>query len=945
MGEQIREARAELRSGDPAAAFVRAEKIIAVDPDNPDARLLAGEAATRLEKFDVAVEHYSHVPRDDAESWVSARFAIAEVERFRGRLTEAEQAYRAVLDVEPDQPLALDRLAFLLKATGRHSDARVPLLKLVNLGAWRPEHLVWLALPTRALEVTSYLEGCRRQAPEDSLAVAGLAVLAMVRGEYQAAEPLWRSALPDLRSEPEYQAYWGRCLWELGKADEFHGWWNDVPVAARDHAEVWYTLSLFAEQLGTPAEVRRCLWECLYRDPNHAAALFRAGRFLEDAEDGSVPPKVRQRTQWISELHATVNEVDPERPDVETARRCAKLLESLDRSREAAAWIDLQIMNTSDPQLTSELASRQRGLRTQIVSTPTWIETELARFPQPDLSKWKAPATSPSPSTTLEGSTTFFHAEPASSGIDFRYFESPDETTEGRRMFEFTGGGVAAFDFDRDGSPDLYFTQGAPWPVDERQRTHLDALYRNVDGERFTQVTGSARIIEPGFSQGVAAGDFNNDGFPDLYVANFGQNRLFENNGDGTFTDVSHQLPDDAAWTTSCLIADLDGDGLPDLYDANYVEGEDVATRICSTSAGPRVCKPDVFTPSVDRLLRNAGDGGPFDDQTSAAGLAPFAGTGLGIAAADWNNDGQLELFIANDEMANFYFINSAPAGSPPQFQEQAFVSGLAFGAEGEPQACMGIAVDSLWGDPGLDLFVTNYFNESNALYRQASEDLFVDDANVAGLRGPSLPQLGFGTQTVDIDGDGDRDLFVANGDLDDFSHQGRTLRMPAQLFENIGEGRFREVTPESSGPYFDQSGHRGRGVARLDWNGDGREDLVVSQLDEPAVLLTNSGPAGTSITVTLAGTLAARDAIGTRLILEAGGQAWFRQLTAGDGYLATNERSIVFRLPGEIADGTSLQLTVRWPSGQQQQFPLSGKSGRYLIREADDLYRLSDDF
>ena len=660
-------------------------------------------------------------------------------------------------------------------------------------------------------------------------------------------------------------------------------------------------------------------------------------------KEAAVPPEVRQRAQWISELQATVNDVDPARPDVETARRCAQLLEMLGRPREAAAWIDLQIMGTSDPQLTSELVSRQRALRTQVVSVPAWIESDLARFPQPEISKWTVPASSPPTSATLEAAATFFLAEPASSGIDFRYFESPDEMTKGRRMFEFTGGGVAAFDFDRDGSPDLYFTQGAPWPVDREQRTHLDALYRNIDGGRFTQVTGSARIIEPGFSQGVAAGDFNNDGFPDLYVANFGQNRLFENNGDGTFTDVSYQLPKDTAWTTSCLVADLNSDGHPDLYDANYVEGEDVADRICSTSAGPRVCKPDGFTPSVDRLLNNTGDG-LFDDLSAASGLASFAGTGLGIAAADWNNDGQLELFIANDEMANFYFINSAPAGSPPQFQEQAFVSGLAFGAEGEPQACMGIAVDVLGDDPGLDLFVTNYFNESNALYRQASADLFVDDANVAGLRGPSLPQLGFGTQTVDIDGDGDRDLFVANGDLDDFSHQGRPLRMPAQLFENVGEDRFREVSPDSAGPYFDQAGHRGRGVARLDWNGDGREDLVVSQLDEPAVLLTNSGPAGTSITVTLAGTLAARDAIGTRLILEAGERMWNRQLTAGDGYQATNERSIVFRLPDEIADGTSLQLTVIWPSGRKQSFPLPVESGRYLIREADALYRLADD-
>ncbi len=295
-------------------------------------------------------------------------------------------------------------------------------------------------------------------------------------------------------------------------------------------------------------------------------------------------------------------------------------------------------------------------------------------------------------------------------------------------MFEFSGGGVGALDFDVDGRPDLYLTQGCRWPPDPSQREFLDRLYRNL-GDRYLDVTDSAEVVEPGFSQGVACGDYDDDGFPDVYVGNIGENRMFRNNGDGTFRSVSpatttSETPDDlehANWTTSVAIADVNADGLPELFDVNYVTGPDVFERICDHDGTPRVCSPTVFDAAPDRLWLNRGDG-TFSDVSNIAGLAAPDGTGLGVVAADFDGSGRLSLFVANDARPNHFFQNvTETPGALPRFEEAAAALGVATDSDGLSQASMGIAAGDANGDGRLDLFVTNYVDESNALYEQRS--------------------------------------------------------------------------------------------------------------------------------------------------------------------------------------------------------------------------------
>ncbi|MCH8829834.1 MAG: CRTAC1 family protein, partial [Planctomycetes bacterium] len=513
-----------------------------------------------------------------------------------------------------------------------------------------------------------------------------------------------------------------------------------------------------------------------------------------------------------------------------------------------------------------------------------------------------------------------FRDDAANVGLSFQYFNSGSRPGNGQKMYEFNGGGCAVLDYDGDGLPDLYLTQGCRWPVMPDQREHLDRLFRNLGNGKFRDVTAEAGLQENRFSLGVAVGDFDNDGFDDLYVSNIGRNRLYRNRGDGTFHDVTERAGvGDPRWSTSCLMADLNGDGLPDLYSTNYLQGHDVFTRVCRHKDGnPRMCMPFNFDASPDQLFLNQGNG-RFENVTEKCGIAAPNGEGLGVVAADWTGDGKLSVFVANDVVANFFFVNhTKDAGGPPRFFEQAVVAGLAYNRDGRAEGCMGIAAGDIDGNGTVDLFVTNFYRESNTLYRLTAPLAFEDLTREAGLALSGTPMLGFGAQFLDADLDGRADLILTNGHVDDYRNYARPYRMPAQFHRNLGGGRFQELSAKKLGPFFAKK-HLGRGLALIDWNRDGREDVVISHLDAPVALLTNiTTETGHFLAVRLRGVRCSRDAIGTAVTVETVSGRQVRQLTAGGGYQASNERRLVFGLG---KDDRVRKLTIRWPSGTVQQY------------------------
>jgi hypothetical protein len=536
----------------------------------------------------------------------------------------------------------------------------------------------------------------------------------------------------------------------------------------------------------------------------------------------------------------------------------------------------------------------------------------LAAFPLPSGALVRTPSLPESPA--LAQADVSFDEVSDKLGVHFQYVNSDDQAKPGTPIYHQLGGGIGSIDFDRDGWPDLYLSQGAKWPLAEENRDLVDKLFHSDRGEKFVDVTEQAGLGDTRYSQGLAVGDVNNDGFPDLYVANIGGNRLYFNQGDGTFREVAGEFSTRQDWTTSCVIADISGDGNPDLFDVNYLDGREPFDLVCR---GGKSCTPDHFLGQQDQLYVSQGDGA-FRRATDP-GLVVPGGKGLGAVVADFDGSGRLSVFVANDTTANNFFVPLTPRGAESlRLEDQGLLSGLAFDRDGLAQACMGIGLDDADGDGRLDLFITNFYNESNTLYRQLGVNLFVDDTRDANLRTPSLMKLGFGTQFLDADLDGNPDLVVTNGHVDDYRDTGAAYKMPPQLYRNVGRGRFEELPAKSLGPFF-QGEYLGRSLAKMDFNRDGRPDFAVIHLDAPLALLANSTPTDHHyLTLHLAGVNCERDAVGATVKIETDAGAWTKQLTAGDGYQASNQRVIHAGL-GTVS--AVRRLTIRWPHGAEQVF------------------------
>jgi tetratricopeptide (TPR) repeat protein len=915
-------------------------RVLARDPRSSSALLLAGEVAQKLGRPNDAVDYYDRVADDDRERAAAARLAAAEILLRADRASAAERELRAALQCDANLVAAHERLAWLLDVEGRRFESLPHHYALLRLRRFGTDSLMATGNHDVPFEAPSRLEAFRKAEPDNVSPLIGLA-RSELRNDRVKARRLLENALAQMPTLVEAHALLGRALWELHDEPSLAEWQARLPAAADEHPDVWLVRGEMAREAGQHAEAARAFWEALRRDANHHPATYKLSRLLpmlpEPWRWNSADVRLlAERAQQLEELAEALDSFRSRPRDVDLIERAAVLTESLGRMWEAWGWRQAAYPFSRDAQSAAgEVARLERQLSPSLPATLPSCDPgqrlDLSDFPLPQRgtlargehlislgaeSMGRAPAPV---AGIVAASTPAFRDVARASGVEFTYFRGCQPGAEDGRMFQFSGGGVAVLDFDLDGWPDLYFPQGCRWPPAQAQSEFLDQLFRNLAGQAFRRVTAEAGLVEDRFSQGVAVGDFNSDGFPDLYVANIGLNRLWMNCGDGTFVDGT--LPaglSDESWTTSALVADLNGDGLPDLYDVNYVMGNDVFERVCETEGKVHSCPPHFFTAAPDRLLLNLGDG-RFVDCSAASGVSLPGGNGLGIVAADFEGNGRLGLFVANDQDANFYFVNrGTTSDGSPQFAEMGLLSGLAFDGQGRAQACMGVAAGDANGDGQLDLFVTNFYHESNTLYLQRTSGLFDDATAGSGLREPSYEMLGFGTQFIDGELDGRPDLVMSNGHIGDFRFQGAPFAMRPQYFRNLGGGRFAEVLDAGLGKFF-ASKRLGRGLARLDFNRDGREDFVVTHLDAPAALVMNQTPAvGHYLALRLHGTSSARDALGARISVSAGGSTWAQQLTAGDGYMASNERRFVFGLG--TAD-TVDRLTVEWPSGMRQQW------------------------
>ncbi len=936
----LADARKALRHGDYPKAEQLATRVLLQSDASPAALLIAGESAAKLNRFDDAVAYYGRVPDRGDETALRAIAAKAELLFMLGRFSACEAALRRALALDPENPLVLSRLVDVLGASGRRWESRTYLFHLVRLGKFNVEALFQLADYARSTDAEPLVEKALTAVPDDPnplLARARFQLYSNKAG--QARETLWQviGARP---GNLDAQALLGEVLVDLQREGEFHKWRKQLPREADGHPDVWFVRGLWAEKNGQLEAAARCYREAIRIEPDQRSANFHIAVVLKALGRAAAGEPFVKRATLLMELDVVVNAAyGMKQVTTQDAPRMARVTEALGRYWEAWAWNAVLAQQGAD----SAVAARDRLKRILDEQNPPQtlknfnpaLQIDVRQYPLlPDWSRRRE--VSPPNDTGRFGSAPTqaearFIDSTHAVGIDFSYENGEDLSAKRTKLHQTFGGGVAVLDYDGDGWPDLHFTQGAREPFDDDDTSHVDRLYRNLGNGRFADVTMAAGVPEHRYSQGATVGDYDNDGFPDLFVSNIGKSRLYRNNGDGTFADVtvSAGITLDH-WSTSSLLADLNGDGLPDIFDVTYLRDRKVLHQLCGPEFG-NSCTPAGLPGDVDRLLLNLGDG-TFRDVTEEAGLAAWKGNGLGLVAADFDRSGRLSLFVANDTEANFYLANQTPQrGALPLFVERGVLHGLAFDRDGKAQANMGIAADDCNGDGLLDLYVTAFFDDSKTLRVQQSEQMFVDVTREANLRDSGFPVLGFGTQFLDGELDGLPDLVVANGHVYDWTSKGIPFEMPPQYFRNVGAGRFIEKSAASLGPYF-EARHLGRGLARLDWNRDGREDFVVSHIHSPAALVTNqTAGAGHFLAVRLAAVNSARDAIGAIATLTAGDFTRVRELTAGDGYYASNQRELVFGLgKREKID----KLVVRWPSGGEQKFSELQVDREYLLIE-----------
>ncbi len=501
----------------------------------------------------------------------------------------------------------------------------------------------------------------------------------------------------------------------------------------------------------------------------------------------------------------------------------------------------------------------------------------------------------------------------AAAGIRFRH---DNAATSEKFLVETMGSGCAWIDYDQNGLMDLYLVNGAATAAYQPKVPLRSALYRNNGDGTFTDVTEKAGVAAEGlFGMGVAVGDYDNDGFPDLLVLGYGRSILYHNNGDGTFTDVtSHAgVANAGRWASSAAWFDYDRDGHLDLVIANYVDWTPQRNFYCG-SQGPGLrsyCHPDDYPAQAPTLFHNNGHG-TFTNVTEASGLASKLSNGLGVVTFDYDNDGWDDIFIANDSMPNSLFHNKGDG----TFEERAYDASVAVGGDGAPEAGMGVDAADTTGDGRLDLIVTHLDLQLARLYKNLGDGTFDDATYRSKLSYDTFRLSGFGTRFLDYDNDGWRDLFIANGhvlDNIDRYHPGTRYAEPKLMFRNLGNGCFQNVSSQLGGDFLVPS--VSRGVAVGDFDNDGDLDILVSNNGgAPQLFRNDGGNANHWLQIFLIGTRSNRDGTGARITVWAGDLKLYDQKKGGMSYQSAQDPRLHFGLGSRK---TVDAIEVRWPSGE----------------------------
>jgi hypothetical protein len=524
----------------------------------------------------------------------------------------------------------------------------------------------------------------------------------------------------------------------------------------------------------------------------------------------------------------------------------------------------------------------------------------------------------------------------SATGITFKHVASPQK----KYIVESMSAGVAMFDYDNDGYLDIYFVNSLTVDLLASKTKSLSELYRNNGNGTFTNVSSKAGVSDVGWGMGVCVGDYDNDGWEDLYVTCLGPNQLFKNNGNGTFTNVTKKAGvGDSRWSTGAAFVDYDNDGHTDLFVSNYVDfninnlPEFGKGKQCQYRGIPVQCGPRGLPGAGDSLYHNNGDG-TFTDVSAKAGVSdPNGYYGLGVVCSDFDGDGWTDIFVANDATPNFLYHNNGNG----TFKDLGFISGTAVNENGSEQASMGVTVGDYDHDGKFGIFGKNFYEEYNVLYLGTGVNMFSDVSYATKVAEVSLPYVGWGTKFFDYDNDGWPDLFVANGHVYpqvDNANVGTGYRQRKLLHKNNRDGTFSEVAAQCGEALLEK--RVSRGVAFGDTDNDGDIDIVVSDLDgAPQILRNDGGNANNSILIKTVGAKSNRGGIGARVKVVAGDLTQIDEVRSGASYISHNDLRLHFGLEKQ----TKVDLIeVRWPSGAIDRIQAPGVNRILTVKEGKGL-------
>ncbi len=920
-----------------------ATSAVARDPQSAAAQRILGLISSDLGLQDEALSAFDNASKSDSPEAVSASLLAGRIALQQGDAKLAEHYWLRCLQLNPVHVDASSELGYLLGVEGRGWEMQQLLLTVVRSGQPTAHHMVLLGASEPVVKDAKLVARCLERRPEYLNINAGEARYDLFEGRTEQALALLEKICqtPDATAEAESRRGW--AILEL-QPDRFSEWWQTtINKGLTNHPEIWAARGSWAIRQKNLLLAASCFAKSVRLDADHRMANYQLGSVLAQLNRSPEAEPFLARAAKLQQLALVVDRIYAHPRETFLLRQAMELTAALGRPHEAWGWCYLALQ--INPKLEWARINSEKLQPWLSSSAPRAIPEGLPVIPTDLLNSSSSGEPNNSVTTShpqiARDSTGFvprFEDISSAVGLKFTYDAGSRNRADGVDLIEFTGGGVAAWDYDRDDRCDLYFTQGRQIPLSRDTNAPPDRLFRQSATGAVIDVTFAAGLGDLDYSQGCTVADFDQDGFPDLYVCNVGPNRLYRNNGDGTFDDVTATSGVGGnEWTASALFADLNGDGLPELFDVNYLEINSSEIPFCPRGSEDTLCGPTARSAAADRLWLNDGTG-TFRDISQAAGLTSESeiGRGLGIVATDLNDDGQLDLFISNDADPNFLYFNRLPRvnqttsteriqGSSdtepvlPRLEESGVVAGVAYDRDGLAQACMGIAVGDADQNGLFDLFVTNYADQSNTLYLQVEPGLFQDGTREAGLREPSFALLGFGTQFLDADLDGRLDLILTNGHVYDMSYAGKPYAMRPQFFRNTGRGRYVESFRESVGDFFGGR-YVGRGLARLDWNRDGLNDIAISHIGSPAALLSNrTQQHGHHLSLTFSGTRSERDAIGTIVRVFEGNELLSKhQLVAGDGYQSRNEPRLIIG----VGDRTSsLRVEIQWPSGVKSHF------------------------